>query len=153
MIIAALRDYDMRESLRTALLWYGLALLCYLVGIALFLVGGVGPFLAPPAYSLSNLTTVHIALVGASALLFGLGGTLNRKAGPQQRMPGGTTQPIGTDRSTLADLGYRVPPEDEHESTTVYEDGELYVRCPECGAKNETRYTYCGGCSAELPEP
>ncbi|WEL16500.1 Zn finger protein [Halorhabdus sp. SVX81] len=140
----------MRESLRSALAWQALALSCYMAGITLFVLGGVGPFLAPPEGSLANLTTGDIALVAGSVVLFAAGGAASWQSGWRNTLPAASpwgTQPGGSRGGFPG--GDR---EADREPPTVYEDGELYARCPECGAKNDTSYAYCGECSSELPQ-
>jgi len=140
----------MRKSLRSALVWHALALLCYMAGVTLFVLGAVGPFLAPPEQSLANLTTGDIALVVGSLVLFAAGGAASAKSGWRNTLS--AASPWGTQPDhSRGDLGSRTDREADREPATAYEDGELYVRCPECGAKNDTSYSYCGECSAELP--
>lgn len=139
----------MRESLRTALVWHALALVCYMAGVTLFVLGAVGPFLAPPERSLANLTTGHVALVAASLVLFAAGGAASAKSGWRNTLPAASPWGTQPDRSRGGPPGG--DRESDREPPTVYEDGELYIRCPECGAKNETSYSYCGECSSELP--
>ncbi|CCQ33333.1 hypothetical protein HLRTI_002596 [Halorhabdus tiamatea SARL4B] len=141
----------MRESLRSALAWQALALVCYFAGVTLFVLGAVGPFLAPPERSLANLTTVDLLLVVASLVLFATGGTASAKSGWRNSLPAGSPWGTQPERSSRGEPSYGADREADREPPTAYEDGELYVRCPECGAKNETTYSYCGECSSELP--
>ncbi|MFW6437231.1 MAG: DUF7577 domain-containing protein [Halococcoides sp.] len=140
----------MRDMYRSALIWHALALLCYLAGISLFVFGAVEPYLAPPERSLANLTTGHVALIAGSVVAFAAGGLANWKSGWRNTLPAASpwgTQP-GRARGNLGEPSER---ERDREPPTAYEDGTLYVRCPECGAKNDTGYRYCGECSSELP--
>jgi len=142
----------MRESLRSALAWQALALGCYMAGVTLFVLGGVGPFLAPPERSLANLTTVDIAFVAGSIVLFAAGGVASWKSGWRNTLPATSSWGTQPDQSHggLPDRNGR---EADREPTTAYEDGELYLRCPECGATNDTSYSYCGECSTKLSRP
>lgn len=141
----------MRDFHRSALVWHALALLCYMAGVTLFVLGAVGPFLSPPEQSLSNLTTGNIVLVVASLVLFAAGGAASWKSGWRNTLPAASPWGTQPDQSGRGDLGYGIDRDTDREPTTAYEDGELYVRCPECGAKNDTSYAYCGECSSELP--
>jgi hypothetical protein len=149
----------MRQSLRKSLLWQGVGLLFYLAGMVLFLVVALDAFLGP-GDAVGPVTTGHVVamLVGLALLLTGrtiswkLGGDVGGRHGA-----GGTLGAIrgqNPNQSKLEELGYQMPPEetDHNSSDTVYEDGEVYVRCPECGEPNEHGFDYCGNCSGELPE-
>mgnify|MGYP000586771331 CR=1 FL=1 len=150
----------MRQSLRKALLWQGVGLLFYLAGMVLFLVVAVNAFLAPPSNSFGSVTSGDIAvlLVSVALLLVGraiswkLGGDVGGDAGAMGTL--GRLRDRNPNQSKLEELGYRMPPEDAdgRNSDTVSEDGEVYVRCPECGGKNERGFDYCGNCSSKLPE-
>jgi hypothetical protein len=149
----------MRQSLRKTLLWQGVGLLFYLAGMVLFLAVAVNAFLAPPANSFGAVTTGDIAvlLVSVALLLFGraiswkLGGDVGG-AGAMGTL--GRVRDRRPNQSKLEELGYRMPPDesDDRGSDTVYEDGEVYVQCPECGEQNERGFDYCGNCSSELPD-
>lgn len=146
----------MRPSRRRALLWQGAGLLLTLVGMVLFLVVTAGAFFAPPAYSLANLTTGDLALILGSTALLAVGRALVWKGGGE----GGAVlgAPViprrEPDRSTLEELGYRLPPEDADEGRDGGrpEGGEARVTCPECGAANDPGFRYCNRCSGRLPE-
>lgn len=147
----------MRQSLRTMMVWQGVGLLFYLAGMLLFLVVAVGVFLAPPENSLANLATGDMALILVSVLLLVFGRVISWKFGGEAGAMMGSVSTIrgrGPDQSKLEELGYQIPPEEssEPESDVVYEDGEVYTRCPECGARNEREFDYCSNCSSRLPE-
>lgn len=146
----------MRQSLRTALLWQAVGLLFTTTGMLVFLFVAVNVYLAPPANSLENMAAGDIAAIVLSVALLVTGRAVAWKFG-------GDDGPLGTidrirnpqpEQSRLEELGYRMPPEESTDSDSdhVYEDGELVVRCPECGAKNESGFDYCGECSARLPD-
>jgi hypothetical protein len=150
----------MRQSLRKTLLWQGVGLLFYLAGMVLFLAVAVNAFLAPPANSFGTVTTGDIAVLLVSVGLLVLGRAISWKLGGDVGGEAGAAGALGRIRgrnpnqSRLEELGYRMPPEesDDSSSDTVYEDGEVYVRCPECGEPNERGFDYCGTCSGELPD-
>jgi len=150
----------MRQSLRKTLLWQGAGLLFYLAGMVLFLLVAVNTFLGPSGVSFGGVTTVDIVLLLVSTGLIVIGRVIGWKLGGDV---GGQTGAAGTlgrirgqgpKQSKLEELGYQIPPEesDHTESNFVYEDGEMSVRCPECGATNEQGFDYCGNCSSRLPE-
>mgnify|MGYP000141508312 CR=1 FL=1 len=146
----------MRKSLRKALLWQGVGLLFTTAGMLIFLVVAVNVYLAPPANSLENMAAGDITVIVLSVALLVIGRVVAWKFGDDSG-PLGTIDRIRNpqpEQSRLEELGYRMPPEESPDSDpdTVYEDGELVVRCPECGAKNETGFDYCGDCSARLPD-
>jgi len=147
----------MRQSLRKTLLWQGVALLLYLAGMVLFLVVAVSVFLSPPANSVANLTTGDMVVIGVSLLLIVAGRVIGWKYGGEVNTVGTTIQGIRhqkPEQSTLEELGYQMPPEetDTADSTTTYEDGKLYIQCPECGTQNDPQFQYCSNCSSQLPE-
>jgi len=149
----------MRQSLRKTMLWQGVGLLFYLAGMVLFLVVAVDAFLGP-GDAVGPVTTGHVAAMLVSVALLLTGRAISWKLGGDV---GGDPAGMGVlgrvgdenpNQSKLEELGYRMPPEDsdDHNSDTIYEDGEVYVRCPECGEKNERGFDYCGNCSGELPD-
>jgi hypothetical protein len=147
----------MRQSLRKTLLWQAVGLLFYLAGMVLFLLVAVGAFLAPPANSLASLTSGDMVLILVSVSLLVVGRVIGWKFGGGAGTMTGSVGAIrggGPDQSKLEELGYHVPPEEtgEPDSDVVYEDGELYARCTECGAKNEQEFDYCSNCSSQLSE-
>lgn len=137
-------------------MWQGVSLLCYLVGLVLFMVVAGSVFLAPPEYSLENMQTIHLVamLVGVVLIVvgkavgwqFGLGGESMANSMANLRNP--------PEQSKLEELGYRVPKEPPRDSGSkyTYEDGTVYTVCSECGARNENEFKFCNNCSAELPE-
>lgn len=149
----------MRQSFRKMLLWQGVGLLLYLAGMVLFLVVAVDAFLGP-GDAVGPVTTGHVVAVLASVALLLAGRAISWKLGGAvggDTGVGGTFGAVrdqGPNQSKLEELGYRMPPEDSdgRRSDTVYEDGEVYVRCPECGEPNEPGFDYCGNCSSELPD-
>lgn len=147
----------MRRSLRKTLLWQGVGLLFYLAGMVLFLVVAVNAFLEPPANSLANVTTGDMAALLVSVLLLVVGRVISWKLGGGTGAmigSGGTIRSQAPKQSKLEELGYQMPPEESNDagSNFDYEDGEIYIRCPECGAKNEPEFEYCNNCSSQLPD-
>jgi len=149
----------MRQSLRKSLLWQGVGLLFYLAGMILFLVVAVDAFFGP-GDAVGPVTTGHIVamLVSLALLLTGraIGWKLGGDVGGDPGVGGtlGAIRNRNPNQSKLEELGYQMPPEesDDRSSDTVYEDGEVYVRCSECGEKNERGFDYCGNCSGKLPD-
>jgi hypothetical protein len=150
----------MRQSLRKTLLWQGVGLLFYLAGMVLLFLVAVNTFLGPSGVSFGGVTTGDIVLFLVSTGLIVIGRVIGWKLGGDI---GGDAGAAGTlsrirgqrpQQSKLEELGYHVPPEEAHDSESdfVYEDGEMSVRCPECGATNEQGFDYCGNCSSRLPE-
>lgn len=146
----------MRDSLRKQLVWQGAALLCYFVGMVLFLVVVIG-VVTSPEQSLATLTTGDVSILVVSVLLLGVGGLLRWKSG---EIVGSGMGPIqqslkrGPEQSKLEELGYQIPPEQPEESEPTGDEavGGTDIRCPECGARNDRSYTYCKNCSNPLPE-
>jgi len=150
----------MRQSFRKTLLWQGVGLLFYLAGMVLFLLVAVNAFLGPSGISFGAVTTTDIVLLLVSAGLLVTGRMIGWKFGGDVGGRAGAAGTISRIRgqrpkqSKLEELGYHVPPEESDDSASdfVYEDGEMSVRCPECGATNEQGFDYCGNCSSKLPE-
>lgn len=147
----------MRQSLRRTLLWQVVGLLFYLGGLLLFLVVAVSAFLAPPGRSLANLTTGDVALLLVSVVLLVTGRVMSWKGGEKTGTMVGAISTIREqrpDQTKLEELGYQIPPDssDDTDTSVIYEDGGLYRRCTECGAKNERSFDYCSNCSSRLPE-
>ena len=145
----------MRQWTRTTLLWYGAGLLCYVLGMGVFLVVAADLFLTSEDWT-AGASTAHLALLAVSVGLLVVGRVLVWKAGGDAAGVAGVPGRSGPkrERSTLERLGYRVPsdPPEEAEEGFVYEDGTGYLVCRECGARNELGFDYCRNCSAELPE-
>lgn len=142
----------MRQSLRATLLWQGLSLLCYLVGMVLFLVVAGGAFLAPPAGSLANLTTGEFVLVLLSVALLAGGGLLGWKAGGFSPLVMGYPA-TGRDRPGRDPPGSRSPLGEPTDGGPPAPDGDdVAVRCPHCGARNDRSRRNCQACSSRLPE-
>lgn len=145
----------MRQSLRKTLLWQGIGLLFYLGGMLLFLLVAVSAFLAPPENSLANVTTGDVAMLLISMVLLATGRVISWKGGEETGTIMGSASTIrgqGPEQSKLEELGYQIPPDPSDEANVAYEDGEIYVRCNECGAKNQQTFDYCNNCSGRLPE-
>jgi len=142
---------------KRSLLWYVLGTCCYLAGLLLFLVAFLGVYLAAPERSFSNFTQADAVAMAASAALLVLGRTITWKFGDLDYLRSrlaGTVFDRGPDENHLQALGYNVPPEETSgdESAYGYEGGAVYLQCPECGKRNDPAYTFCGNCSAELPD-
>jgi hypothetical protein len=142
----------MRESTRTIL--RGTASAFFVVGgVALVTVVAVRGYFAYATGDPSLVGVVDLGGLVVSAGLFVAAWRLSPDAPAWRRFrrsaPVEFSEP---DPSPLEELGYRVPTEVDPESRrrTTYEDGTVYRRCEECGAKNEVDYAYCGECSAEL---
>jgi hypothetical protein len=146
----------MRQSLRKTLLWQAVGLLFYLAGMVLFLVVAVEAFLAPPASSFGNVATGELLVLLVSVVLLVTGRVIGWKLGGDTGVAGtvASVRGRGPEESKLEELGYRMPVEESENSGSgvVYEDGEVYVRCPDCGEPNEREFDYCGNCSSQLPE-
>lgn len=145
----------MRQSLRKTLLWQGIGLLFYLGGLLLFLLVAVSAFLAPPENSLANVTTGDMAMILMSVVLLATGRVISWKGGGETGAMMGSASTIrgqGPDQSKLEELGYQIPPDASGDADVTYEDGEVYAKCNECGAKNEQTFDYCNNCSSRLPE-
>lgn len=146
----------MRRSRWKTLLWQGVGLLFYLAGMLLFLFVAVNTFFGPPGGMVTDLTFDDLVMLLLSVALIVTGRGISWKAGSEGAMTGmvGTIRDRGPEQSKLEELGYQIPPEvsDERDRAVVYEDGEVYHRCPECGTKNEQTYQYCSNCSSRLPE-
>lgn len=145
----------MRQSLRKMLLWQGIGLLFYLGGMLLFLLVAVSAFLAPPESSFANLTTGDMAMLVMSVVLLATGRVISRKGGWETDAVMGSVSTIrgqGPNQSKLEELGYQMPPDASNDADVIYEDGEISIRCTECGAKNEQTFDYCNNCSSRLPE-
>jgi hypothetical protein len=147
----------MRSSTRKALLWQGLSLLLTFAGLILSTLVIIGVFLGPPENSFSNLSDGDLLLVLVGTLLMVVGRLIGWKFGIGV---GSMTDSVSDLRdqqpepSTLQELGYRIPPDSSEtgDSKFTYEDGTVYVVCEACGARNESGFSYCRNCSAELPE-
>lgn len=147
----------MRKSLWKAFAWQGVGLLFYLAGMLLFMVVAINVYLSPPANSLGNLSEGHVVTLLASVALIAIGRMIGWKFGYggsmvhlyRHGLPGQRPE-----QSQLQEMGYRIPPEpdDRGPSDVVYEDGELFLVCRECGTQNESEFSYCSNCSSELPE-
>ena len=144
----------MRSSTWKHFAWQALGLLFYLGGMLIFLVVMVEVFLSEPERSLANLSSAHMPFLLVSVLLivFGryigyrFGGDLTDgmagKGGPQSRRD-----------SILEDYGYdpsHSQEDDDDEPQYTYEDDTVFLRCPDCGEKNEPEFDYCGNCAAKL---
>ncbi|MFB6136821.1 MAG: hypothetical protein ABEJ42_00575 [Halobacteriaceae archaeon] len=138
---------------RRTVLLMAAGLLCYVAGMLVLFVGAVGAFLSmrsggSAAVVLPYLVVgVVLVVVGrAIGVVFG---------GPEGSLTGWLTAPghsqphQPSDQNALERLGY-VQPEPESPAETA--PGADSVRCPECGAVNEATYSYCGECSASLPD-
>lgn len=151
----------MRPSLRNTIVWQVLGLLAYFLGVVLFLSAAMDLFFRAPGRSIGSMTTGHV-LVFALSVVFIVGGrVVSWKLGGEREMSplGGQLNPFGQqapEQTRLEELGYVMPPEatgeDDAGSDYAYEDGEVYVVCSECGAKNDGDYRFCHDCSAQLPD-
>lgn len=148
------RSPDMNRRTRS-IFWQAIGGGCYLLGLVVFLLTFVGVYFAPPANSLANLAPVHGAGMGVGVGLLLLGKAITWRFGEGDptggRLPGDLFD-TGPDRNRLQELGYNVPPDEEDPAPHGYEDGEVYLRCPDCGKRNDTDYRFCANCSAELPD-
>lgn len=144
----------MRESLRRTLLWQGIGFVLYLGGLILFVIVAQGVFFGPPANAMT-FTGADLAVLLTGLLLIVVGRIVSWKGGEEATTLLGTVAAIREQRpepSRLEELGYQVPPEGEQGDDMIYEGGEIYIRCDECGAKNEREFDYCANCSSPLPE-
>ncbi len=132
-----------------------------LIGSIGFIVIIVAVYFAEPERSFGNLASLHVVGIVACLVLVSLGRYIGWKYGhgfPGTSIigAGNMMNPLsrGPKRSTLEDLGYHIPPDvSEGEDRWVLTDeGELRVICPYCGTENEPEFTFCGDCSARLPE-
>jgi len=143
----------MRPSMRNALLWQALSLILTLAGLLISALVIVGVFLAPPENSLSNISDGDVVLVLVGVIMLSGGRLIGWKFGLGIGAVSGFRDQA-PEQSKLEQLGYRIPPEDDEtgDSEFTYDDGSLQVVCQECGATNESGFSYCRDCSAELLE-
>lgn len=142
----------MRQSTRRTLRWAATALLL-VAGLTLFFVVAARSYLALTTGALGQLSAVDLlALVAGVGLC-----AAARWVGPWTEVrwrldAGDRVRYRRPEPSRLEELGYRVPREasDETDRTTVYEDGTVYRRCPECGEANAVEFSYCRNCSSKL---
>jgi hypothetical protein len=142
----------MTPSLRRTLVWQALGMACYLLGIVLFLLVAVEVFLGGPEPSLASVSGVDTALMAIGVALIIVGQLINwKRGGAKAGSMGSPMESFGNapKKTRLEELGYHLPPES---SGYAYEDGDVYVVCENCGAKNDDEFRFCGGCSAELPD-
>lgn len=147
----------MRRSVLKSVLGQVGGLLFYLAGMVLFLFVMLDVFRSPPTNSIENLSAEHMGPLLLSVILIVTGRAISWKFGGDFTMTAvyhGASLRSGPQESRLEQLGYNLPPEESENrrSSFGYDDGEVYVVCSECGTRNETGYSYCSNCSAELPE-
>lgn len=147
----------MRSSIRKALLWQILSLLLTFAGLILSALVVIGVFLGPPENSFSNLSGDDTLLIVVGTLLMMGGRLIGWKFGVGVASMTASTSALRDQQpepSRLEELGYQTPPEasETGDSKFSYEDGTVYVVCDACGEQNESGFSYCRNCSAELPE-
>lgn len=142
----------MRQSLRRRLLRQGVGLLCYLAGLSLFLLAVAGTALGG-----DGVRTRHggaprgerpVARGGRGAVTWTAGGgpdTVIRSVRSERDRD--------STESQLRARGYEVASEEtERGPRFVTDDGEVRLRCSECGTPNGPAHTYCERCSSRLSE-
>lgn len=149
----------MRSSLRKTIVWQVLGLLAYFLGIVLFLSAAMDLFFREPGRSLGSATSGHVFVFTLSVVFIVGGRVISWKLGGEREMSplSGSMNPFGQQRpkqTKLEELGYVMPPDSSEadESDFAYEDGTVYVVCPECGEKNDAGFRFCHNCSAQLPD-
>lgn len=146
------------------LLWQLLGVLCYLVGLLVFLVLIVDIYLSPPTNSIDNLSSGHAPIFAVSLLLIVIGRYVSYRfgsgvgfeavaSGGYHSQPHSQSDTQSRAQSVLQKYGYRDSSDPETDELPYeYEDGEVYITCQECGTRNEQEFDYCENCAAELPE-
>lgn len=146
------------------LLWQLLGVLCYLAGMLVFLVLIVDIYLSPPTNSIENLSSGHTPYFAVSLLLIVLGRYVSYRFGAEiglgamgsggyHSQPHSRSDTQSQAQSVLQKYGYRDSSEpDTDDMPYEYEDGEVYITCPQCGTRNEQEFDYCENCAAQLPE-
>lgn len=142
---------------RRRLLLQGLGLLCYLVGLVVFLFVVVSAYLAAPDEPFAGLTTGQLLSLAGGVFLIVGGRLISWKFGGKHVLRRGAGGPLlggQPDKSRLEELGYHIPPDENErpDSSFAFENGEVYVVCTECGTKNDSEFDFCRECSAELPD-
>lgn len=145
----------MRPSMRKQLAWQAVGFCCYLGGMLLFLALAMDVYFSPPERSIENLSSAHAPFLVASLALFVLGSYVVQRFGGGFGLPERAPDRPQTRREAmLSEYGLHEPDIEEEESTDepdyAYEDGDVAVRCPACGTKNDPSYAYCGECASEL---
>lgn len=135
------------------MVWYGVGLLCYLLGTVLVCVLLVDVLLSPADLTESLSGPGLLALVAGTGLLV-LGRVILRKVGDERTGRAGVPGPPNRrpEPTTLERLGYHNPPDTDDGANREFGVGDDdSLVCDECGARNERGFDYCRNCSAELP--